>query len=146
VVICSCFNVTDKEIEKAIRENNLATVEDVTHYTKAGGGCGGCVPQIEEILARINGRDTTPKKVASKSMTMLEKVDAVRKVLDADIRPLLQQDGGDLELVDIEGNTVFVRFTGHCKGCSFVDFTHCQVVEKKLQEKVHPDLVAKQVE
>lgn len=145
-VVCSCFNVTDMEIEKAITQNHLTTVEDVTHYTKAGGGCGGCIPQIEEILARVNGKPVPQKPATSKPMTTLEKIDAIRKVLDIEIRPLLQQDGGDLELVDIEGNTVLVRFTGHCKGCSFLDFTKCQVVEKKLQEKVHPDLVAKQVE
>ena len=40
-IICECFGVTDKEIERAVRENNLSTVEDVTNYTKAGGGCGG---------------------------------------------------------------------------------------------------------
>ena len=40
-VICTCFGVTDKEIERVILENNLTTVEEVTNYCKAGGGCGG---------------------------------------------------------------------------------------------------------
>jgi NifU-like protein len=38
-IVCECFGVTDLEIEKAVRENNLTTVEEVTNYTKAGGGC-----------------------------------------------------------------------------------------------------------
>ena len=41
-VVCNCFGVTDKEIERVIRENDLTTVDDVTNYCKAGGGCGGC--------------------------------------------------------------------------------------------------------
>ncbi|MBD3314668.1 MAG: Fe-S cluster assembly protein NifU, partial [Chitinivibrionales bacterium] len=49
-VVCSCFGVTDREIERAIRENSLKTVEEVTNFTKAGGGCGGCIGTIQEIL------------------------------------------------------------------------------------------------
>ncbi len=45
-VICTCFGVTDKEIERVILENNLTTVEEVTNYCKAGGGCGGCQGEI----------------------------------------------------------------------------------------------------
>ena len=40
-IVCECFGVTDREIERAILENNLTTLEEVTNYTKAGGGCGG---------------------------------------------------------------------------------------------------------
>lgn len=49
-VVCSCFGVTDKKIIRAIRENNLKTVEEVTNFTKAGGGCGKCRPEIEKLL------------------------------------------------------------------------------------------------
>jgi len=52
-IICECFGVTDKEIERAIRENNLSTVEDVTNYTKAGGGCGNCQDAIAQIIERV---------------------------------------------------------------------------------------------
>ena len=52
-VVCECFGVTEKEIERAIRENRLATVEEVTNYTKAGGGCGNCHPAIQEIIDRL---------------------------------------------------------------------------------------------
>lgn len=49
-MICECFSVTDREIEKAVRENHLTSVEQVTNYTKAGGGCGNCHGRIQEIL------------------------------------------------------------------------------------------------
>ena len=49
-IVCTCFGVTEGEIAKVIRENGLATVEEVTNYCKAGGGCGGCQGEIEAIL------------------------------------------------------------------------------------------------
>ena len=54
-IVCTCFGVTDKEIERVIRENNLTTVEEVTNYCKAGGGCGGCQGEIEKIIQKIQG-------------------------------------------------------------------------------------------
>ena len=52
-VVCKCFGVTEDEIERTVRENNLTTVEQVTHYTKAGGGCGRCKDDIQRILDRV---------------------------------------------------------------------------------------------
>jgi NifU-like protein len=49
-IVCSCFNVTEKTIVDAIKENKLKTVEEVTDYTKAGGACGHCRSAIEELL------------------------------------------------------------------------------------------------
>ena len=48
-IVCECFGVTDLEIERAVRENNLTDIESVTNYTKAGGGCGNCHERIQEI-------------------------------------------------------------------------------------------------
>jgi NifU-like protein len=65
VIVCTCFNVTDREIERAIRENSLKTVDDVTNFTKAGGGCGGCREQIQQILDAINGPINIVKTAAT---------------------------------------------------------------------------------
>jgi len=145
-VICSCFNVTDIEIEKAVRENGLKTVEDVTNFTKAGGGCGGCQPQIQEILDRVNGRAAAgpSSAVSAPHMTTLEKIDRIRAALDEDIRPILMKDGGDCELVDVDGTTVYIRFTGMCAGCAFSGMTQVSVVEDTLRKKVLPGLTVKQ--
>src|SRR4030066_1712622 len=59
--VCKCFGVTDREIIKAVRENDLRTVEQVTYYTKAGGGCGQCHPKIEAIIEK--GRKGMEKEV-----------------------------------------------------------------------------------
>ena len=52
-VICTCFGVTEEEIERVTRENNLTAVEQVTNYCKAGGGCGNCKKDIEIIIERV---------------------------------------------------------------------------------------------
>ena len=140
--VCNCFNVTDVEIEQAIRQNNLHTVEEVTHYTKAGGGCGGCVPKIEEILEKVTGKPRK-KTPAPKRMTAIEKIDKIRETLDKEVRPMLRKDGGDCELVDLDGNTVYIKFSGHCAGCAFSEMTQFGFIEKTLKEKVLGDLVVK---
>ena len=49
-LICKCFNVTEEKIRKVAIENHLTTVDEITNFTKAGGGCGECIPNIESIL------------------------------------------------------------------------------------------------
>ena len=55
-IICHCFELRREEIENAIREKGLKTVEEVGEATNAGTGCGGCQEQIQEILDEINGK------------------------------------------------------------------------------------------
>ncbi len=52
-IVCECFDVNDLEIIDAVKNNNLETVEDVTDYLKAGGGCGNCIEKIEEIIQSV---------------------------------------------------------------------------------------------
>lgn len=52
------------------------------------------------------------------------------------IRPLLQRDGGDIELVEVTGGVVKVRLTGACKGCPMSQMTLKQGVEKMLLKEV----------
>ncbi len=59
----------------------------------------------------------------------------VEKALE-EIRGFLQADGGDIELVGIEGGTVRVKLTGACSGCPFATFTLRQRVEKRIKELV----------
>jgi len=52
------------------------------------------------------------------------------------IRPLLQRDGGDIELVAIEGATVKVRLRGACSGCPMSQMTLKSVVEQTIRKEV----------
>ena len=54
-VLCTCYNVSENEVRRVITENQLTTVEEVTNFTKAGGGCGKCKTKIEAILKELNG-------------------------------------------------------------------------------------------
>ncbi|MBR4654729.1 MAG: Fe-S cluster assembly protein NifU [Kiritimatiellae bacterium] len=54
-LLCTCYNVSENEVRRVITENQLTTVEEVTNFTKAGGGCGRCKAGIEAILREING-------------------------------------------------------------------------------------------
>ena len=53
--LCMCFDVSENEVRRVITENGLTSVEEVTNFTKAGGGCGGCRHKIQAILDEING-------------------------------------------------------------------------------------------
>ena len=60
----------------------------------------------------------------------------VRAVLNSEIRPMLQSDGGDIELVAVEDNTARVRLQGACSGCPHARATLKNYVERFLREKV----------
>ncbi|MBM3253546.1 MAG: NifU family protein [Candidatus Omnitrophica bacterium] len=66
---------------------------------------------------------------------MLKKEDVERVV--SEIRPMLQMDGGDLELVEVnEDGTVKVRLKGACGGCPMSQMTLQMGIEKRLKEKL----------
>jgi NifU-like protein len=144
-IICKCFNVTDKEIERAVRDHHLTTVEEVTNYTKAGGGCGGCHDQIREIIARITGQPVPVQtKPQTEGMTIVQKIKKIEETLSKEIRPALQADGGDIELIDVQGNTVIVRLRGACAGCAMAQATLKNYVESQIQTHVSSDLVVEE--
>ncbi len=53
-IICTCNEIRQSEIEHAIREKGLKTIEDVGDETTAGTVCGGCVDEIYLLLEKIN--------------------------------------------------------------------------------------------
>ena len=59
----------------------------------------------------------------------------VQEVLNI-IRPSLQADGGDVELVDVKDGVVSVRLTGHCAGCPHSSMTLKKGIERFLKEKI----------
>lgn len=142
-VVCVCFGVTEEAIERAIRENGLRSVEQVTNYTKAGGGCGGCREEIEAIISRVVGATpaAAPPQAPKTRLTNIEKIRLIEETIDREIRPALRQDGGDIELVDVEGNQVIVSLLGKCAACPASPFTLQDMVGMKLREFVAPDLV-----
>ena len=143
-LVCECFGVTDLEIIRAIQENHLKTVEDVTHFTKAGGGCGRCHERIQEILDKELGKTSAAPPKAPGRMTTLEKIRKIEEVIEREIRPNLKKDGGDIQLVDVDGDFVTVSLRGACARCQASTATLKGYVERTLREQVLGSLVVEE--
>ena len=152
-IVCKCFGVTDTKIRKVALENNLHTVAQVTDYTKAGGACGRCLDEIQEILDGIwreqSGAQSAFSESSSKAdefakLTVVQKVIKVNEVIEKEIRPALERDGGSIELADIEGNIVKVRLKGRCASCHNAGLTLRKLVEAKLREFVSENLTVQE--
>jgi NifU-like protein len=141
-IICECFGVTDRDIERAVRENNLTTVEEVTNYTKAGGGCGNCHDAIGQIIERVRAE---ARPMARPKLSNIQKMKLIEETIEREIRPSLKHDGGDIELIDVVGNRVLVATRGACAVCKASDLTLKHFVEVKLRDLVSPDLVVEEV-
>ncbi|MBA4790366.1 MAG: Fe-S cluster assembly protein NifU [Rhizobiales bacterium] len=191
-LVCKCFGVDEGMIERAVRVNKLTTPEQVTFYTKAGGGCLTCFEAIEEVLARVNAdmadeglievtaayrigsvdprslkgkprvngaakaekptpvaisvplsptpprqsplAGLVPPPSAPAPLTAVQRIKLIDKAIE-ELRPYLQQDGGDCELVDVDGNTVSVKLSGACIGCQMASVT-ISGVQQRLMEKL----------
>jgi NifU-like protein len=149
VIVCTCFGVTDEEIRKVVRENNLTTVEQVTNFCKAGGGCGGCKERIAELINETLAREqikpvsSCPKRPTK--LTNIQKIQLVQQTINEQIRPALRADGGDIELIDVEGDKVIVAFRGMCAQCKMAEFTMRDVVEARLKEYVSDSLTVEEL-
>ncbi|MFH0998294.1 MAG: Fe-S cluster assembly protein NifU [Pseudomonadota bacterium] len=143
-IVCECFGVTDIQIERTVRENHLTTIEQVTDYVKAGGGCGNCHEKIQEIINTVLGKEA-PARKKSPILTNLQKIKLIEQTLEREIKPALNKDGGDIELIDVSGNIVQVRLRGTCATCKKSQITLKNYVEAKLRELVTPELVVEEV-
>jgi NifU-like protein len=176
-LVCKCFGVDEGMIERAIRMNKLTSVEQVTDYTKAGGGCLTCFDKLEELLAKVNGElvaegvlaehesyrigvadavaikakakakkdaekaaaaaatsplaPASPLPPPSAGMTNLKKIRLIEEAIE-ELRPYLRKDGGDCELIDIDGSNVMVSLTGACMGCQMASVTVSGIQERLI--------------
>jgi len=145
-VVCECFGVTDIEITRAIKESSLQSVEEITNFTKAGGGCGKCEEKLEKLLLESVGANAEVKVAPKKPerMTTLQKIKKIEQVLEREVKPGLRQDGGDIELIDVDGDYVMVSLRGSCASCAKSQTTIKEYVEKKLRELVLDTLIVEE--
>jgi|ADurb_Oil_02_Slu_FD_contig_41_47638_length_885_multi_3_in_0_out_0_1 NifU-like protein len=148
-IVCRCFGVTDAKIARVVRENKLTTPEQVTHYCKAGGGCGNCIPEIQAIIDDVwekeRRKKAAPGAPTARRLTNIQKIQIIQETIEKEIKPALRADGGDIELIDVVGDRVLVAFRGVCAGCPSSGVTITSVVEKKLREFVSPALRVEEV-
>ncbi len=175
-LVCKCFGVDEGMIERAVRMNKLTTIEQITDYTKAGGGCLTCFDKLEEVLAKVNAElvaegvlaeheayrvgvadaaeikakakvkkeaereaapptspltPASPLPPPSAGMTNLKKMRLIEEAIE-ELRPYLRNDGGDCELIDIDGSNVLVSLTGACTGCQMASVTVSGIQERLI--------------
>ena len=172
-LVCKCFGVDEGMIERAIKMNKLTSVEQITDYTKAGGGCLTCFDKLEEILVKANAElvaegilaehdayrfgAADPKKLKEKAkaakvqlapdavsplapssplppsagLSNLQKIRLIEATIE-ELRPYLRKDGGDCELVDVDGSNVLVNLSGACVGCQMSSVTISGIQERLI--------------
>jgi NifU-like protein len=158
-LICSCFGISDAKIRRVVLENHLTTAEQVTNYVKAGGGCGSCLANIDDIIREVksdNAKSTLHNKSVKaapvishlgtgKPLTNVQKIALIQKVLDEEVRPVLIADGGDVELYDIEGEKVKVILQGACGSCSSSTATLKIAIEARLRDRISPEIIVEAI-
>jgi NifU-like protein len=151
-IVCKCFSLSEPYLRRKIEELELRTIADVTNAVKAGGACMSChhVPGgLQDLLDETWGEDHRPLKVSpsaelpadtaasvSVPLSPYQFAKKVEKIVDQYIRPLLQQDGGDVEIVDIKDNLVYCRLAGACHGCAGASQTLKMMIERTLKDRV----------
>jgi NifU-like protein len=164
-LLCHCFQVTKETVREAIERHRLDSVEEVTHFTKAGGGCGDCHHEITDLLREFQDRlaagavppatggaliELAPLAAPSAASPEYAPADAaivarITELLGTEIAPALRADGGDIEFVRYADLRVHVRLTGSCAACRSSSVTISGLVEPRLREFIDPRLVVVEV-
>ena len=103
---------------------------DCAHPEKLHGHKPGeCSPDQKRICH--------PEEVMTKGESVDNKneTEKVQAVLN-EVRPNLQADGGDVELVDVKNGIVKIKLTGHCAGCPMSQMTLKNGIERILKQEV----------
>ena len=135
-IVCECFQVTEARIRRAVTANNLRTVEDVTNYTKAGGACGECIPEIEELIGQIREEcelEDEPQQDTGRASR-------IRRVLDEKLAEQLGVRPGDLVLSRVNEDSVEIELRGASGLCERNAETVRQVIEQALRTVLEGDL------
>ncbi|MDH3961105.1 MAG: NifU family protein, partial [Desulfuromonadales bacterium] len=143
-IVCNCFSVTEPYLRRKIKELGLRSIAEITNALKAGGGCTAChhapdglqdlldeiwgVKQAGqvEVAASHTGEQLSPYRLGQKVETAIKAV----------VRPLLQGEGGDIELVDIKGDKIYCRLTLAPGQNASAEQTFKLLVEQQLKEQV----------
>ena len=83
-------------------------MEEVTNYTKAGGACGKCKAVIQDVIDTYYNKE----KAEEQKLTPTQWILKVNNIIETQISPELQKDGGDIELIDIKNKSIYVKLRG----------------------------------
>jgi len=161
IIVCECARVSLSTLREVIRLNDLTTVEQITDYTKAGAFCKSCirpggheekdiylVDLLEEYekekMAKAADASGSGADLSFAKMTLVQKLKAVDKTVDDNIRQMLIMDGGDMEILDIKENgqhiDIYIRYLGACNGCASASTGTLFAIENILKEKLDENI------
>ena len=143
-IVCNCFSVTEPYLRRKIKELGLQNIAEITNALKAGGGCtvchhtpGGLQDLLDEIWGvKPAGQVEAATAHAGEQPSPYRLGQQIETAIEAVIRPLLQDEGGDIELVDIKGDKIYCRLTGAASQSEAADQTFKLLVEQQLKEQV----------
>lgn len=174
-MVCKCFGMTEPYIKRKIRELNLRTIPEITGAIKAGGACmschhapGGLQDLLDEVWGSKKAEDKTdkpsesfvplitvpaggvpaaPNKKPSQTseLSPYQRAKKIEQAIESYIRPMMQRDGGNIEIVDIKDNVVYVELMGACAHCTGASQTLKGLVENTLKAKVDSSVRVVQV-
>ncbi len=139
-IVCQCFGVTDVKVRQTAHAHNVTKAEDLKNYIKAGGGCGCCLDTLQEILDTYWAEQSQKDGKATEALSPVQKILKIQSVIDTKIKPVLKRDGGDIEFLNLVGNTVQVKLQGACAMCPSSKITLKNLVEKQIRDEVSPEL------
>lgn len=162
VIVCECARVSLSTLKEVIRLNELTTIEQITDYTKAGAFCKSCIKpggheEKDVYLVDLLEEYEKEKMAAGATlgneggagadfakMTIVQRIKAVDKVVDENIRQMLVMDGGDMEILDIKENganfDIYIRYLGSCSGCASSSTGTLFAIENILKEKLDENI------
>ena len=152
-IVCKCFSLSDVYIKRKVEELGLRTIADITGAIKAGGACMSChhAPGgLQDILDEVWGRQNTRMKSVedisesdapqtqepAQALSPYQFSKKIEKTIDEYIRPMLNADGGDIQLVDIKESIVYCKLAGACAGCPGAATTLKMMVERTLKDLI----------
>lgn len=151
-LVCQCFSLTEPYIKRKIKELGLKTIAEMTDAIKAGGACGSChhMPGgLQDLLDEVWGKGDAaqenkprpePQNSHPQETSPYQRIKLIEKAVDDYIRPMLKQDGGDFEIVDIKDNIIYGKLQGACAGCAGATITLKMMIEKTLKDRVDDSL------
>ncbi len=149
-MVCKCFGLTEPYIRRKIQELDLHSIPQIINAIKAGGACMSCHHQpggLQDILDDVWGPEQTREKLdpefpegrpgaEGEEISPYQFAKRIEQTIDEDIRPMLEKDGGDLEIIDIKDRVVYARLVGACATCPAADVTMKLMIERALKERV----------
>jgi NifU-like protein len=167
IIVCECARVSLGTIKEVIILNDLKSVEEITHFTKAGAFCKSCIKpgghedreyylvdilketreemEKNKLTKQADAKSDENREFSFSDMTMVQKLKKVEKVIDENIREMLMMDGGNLEIIDIrdteDGFTdIYIRYLGACSGCASSSTGTLYAIEAVLKEHLSDNI------